>query len=1024
MEPFELQPFELEPVETGPSDLSVSQTNINPTLAEYVARRESDGQPVARPLSPIEAGWNATQGMFWSAVESGAEASGQEVPEFVTNAIQENMDLASSADIEDIYDKLGFAIGQLGPVAGGIIAGSVVAPFVGASATVGAAATGILASMGLTAGDQQQKIKELDPDRKATLDQWAYTTALSSLDAFAIGRAKTLLSPIGELIEQTVKGNLRKATGVTKNVAELAKGTAQIAVSEGVQDLGTGLGANYFTGTEIDQSRIDALKSSAIDEMVIAALLGAPLTGANMATARLAQNQIEFDENRRLELEATPQIGEVRDKKGNIAEEVINLAPAKDSVKQPGFFNYAYNIITGNATSPLKARYADNKSALTYLRQFNLSAKERFTGQNTIAEKGQAEYAKFEKAGKDFFNATRNDQDAAWERKAKGEADMSNPIDKSLHEVLNVQIPKSAWIASRGKMDMTEGLWSREDYLPISDAINWNLVVNDPNYINRAKEILTAQGKEDKIDQVVNALRRKKKDFLTYGNEMHMGADRKSASVQRKFVAAVEKAVESGKGLKLKGLLKGAQQEYKPKQRHSSITLERELQELGQEWFLPYYDKKRSPAEVLRIHMKKAAESVAHINSFGVNLEKADELIARAIVEGQKNDNPLRPRDVEKMYDVLRASQRIHLNPVTRKTREAQQKARATITTMVLGLSALVSIPEAVVIGLQTDMRSMLKGLLATARLGDKERMLVASEDLGYSLASSTNLVFNRTAEETFDVPKWEAAFVKYGTGLPFVQHFLTTWAAKSQDIYLRRKLDKIKTGNASGAEANHIYRKLAEAGIDVEKSVEWANQNYPLDSDFFQNEWSRKLIAVTRDTIVDPDPIDKPLWQSDERFLLVAQLKGFMTVFTNRVMQGTAEKLAMEGPGANRELALRVAPYLTMYLLGQVAMGMAREYIKSGEVDDEKTTNERVWNAFGYAGSMAYFIDAINAFRYRSDPAASVAGPFFSITNQLAGSAVENLERMDPEGFMEDVLKRLYPNSPFKDLIVEAAME
>ena len=264
-----------------------------------------------------------------------------------------------------------------------------------------------------------------------------------------------------------------------------------------------------------------------------------------------------------------------------------------------------------------------------------------------------------------------------------------------------------------------------------------------------------------------------------------------------------------------------------------------------------------------------------------------------------------------------------------------------------------------------------------------------------------------------------ESAFIKL-TGLPYLQHFLTVWAAKSQDTYLRRQLNQMNSGKMSGPMSNHVYRKLAEAGINVDKAKDWAAKGYPKDDKFYQREYIPKLIQLTRDTIVDPNPVDKPLWMNDERFMLLAQLKGFMTVFTNRVMQGTKDKLAMEGPGANRELALRVAPYLTMYLLGQVAMGATREFVKAGEVDSEKDMIERMWAAFGYAGSVAYFTDAINSMRFRSDPTASAAGPAFSIGSQLVGNAVRNIEEMDAEGFVNDTIKRLFPNVPFKDLMLE----
>jgi hypothetical protein len=1014
----ELTPYNLQPYNLGRSEPQTSEPVLDADLQAWKDQKDA-GTPISGPfLTPIEAGFQASQGMFWSALKAGAQMAGQEVPDFIQGRIDENMNLAASADIDGLWDKLQFAVGQLGPAAGTMLASTVLAPLVGSTATFGATMGGILSGLGLTAGDQQQKAEDLDPDHVATIGQGLYSLLLTAPDAFMIGRAKTILSPMKELIDETVKGNLKTAS--SGRIGRIASDSIKIGGAEALQDVGTGVGANYFTGTEIDESRIRALSDSALDEAIIGTLLGVPLSGANLATAELAQAQIDFDANRRMELEAaqeagTLEEGNLRNKKGDISEEVQSYQPAKDAVNNLGFFSYAYNTLTGSATGKLKAKLSDNQTAQRLLREFNLTAKERLKGGFTLGEKAQAAYANFERAGSDFFNATEGDQLSAWERRAEGKPALDNPVDIALRNVLTVEIPKSAWVASRGELDLKDGLWLREDYLPIQDALDWNKVVNDPQAIPRAIEMLEAAGRKAEIKKVEAILEQKNNDFRKYGNNMHMGADRKRATYENKLVNRIEKAVSEGKDVSVKRLMKGFQNEYKKNQRESSMTLERALKDLPQEWFTPYYNTSRSPAETLRIHMKKSAEAAAHIDSFGVNLEKFDEMVARAVVEGQKSGAPLTDKDVTEFYDILRTSQRIHLNPRTKRWRDNQQKIRAAVTTVTLGLSALVSIPEALVIGLQTDMRSALAGVLSTMKIRDKGRALVASEDLGMSLNTATNLAVNRVTDESYDVGNYESAFIKYGTGLPFLQHFLSVWGAKSQDHYLRRQLNALNSGKLSLEQANHIYRKLAEAGINVEKATDWAGRHYPMDDPFFSQVWVPKLHQLTRDTIVDPTPIDKPLWMNDERFMLLAQLKGFMTVFTNRVMAGTAQKLQMEGPGGNRELVLRVAPYVAAYLVGQIAMGGAREFIKSGEIDSEKEMTERLWQAFGYLGSTAYGVDFVNALRYRSDPLASFAGPSVSIGTEVARAFT------DPERTVETIAKRLYPNSPFKGLVLEA---
>jgi hypothetical protein len=963
------------------------------------------------PVGKIEAGFNASQGMYWSALKSGAQAAGMDVPEYIQKNIDENMDIASSANVEDLGDQLLFAVGQLGPAVGGVAAGAVLAPVLGSTMALGATVGGVLSGMGLTAGDQQLKAEELDPDHVADYKQLAYSGALGAGDAYVLGKLRVGFAPMKDLIKATVKGNLKSSKGLAF-AGDVIKTAATTGAVEGVQDLGTGIGANVFTGQDIDESRIETLAESARDEMIIGGILGIPAGGVNAMAGRLSQAQIEFDAAAKLKLEEEGQSPKFRDKKGEINEDAISYGPAPGAVKKPHFFTMLAANLTGNAFDPVKLRNNTNKSLHALTRQFVQTPNERVVGQPTIPEKAQMAYADGLKAGADFFNASRDEQQIAWDLKAKGELDMSNPVHAGLHKVLNELIPGHALIAGRGKIDLADGLWSDPNYLPVHELIDMKAVAEDPTAVQRAVDIMKKEGKSDGlIEKVTNIIEKMKRDFIEHGNDMHYGHDRRTSDAQSKLIAAMTDARHEGKAAKVRGLIEKMGKEYSAKQRQSSATLQRALADLGQEWYSPYYKKNANPSEMVKVHLKKTSEALAHIDSFGPALEKFDEGVARAIEEGDSIGRPLQSKDITQLYDGLRSSQRIHLNPISQAMRDRQQKARATVNILTLGLSALVSIPEAINIGLQTDMKSAIKSLAKTVTPVNKDKTLIAAEDIGLSLSDLHSMVA-RTGEDPFDIGRVEGRFFKL-TGLPRLQYFLSVWGAKSQDVYIRRQLDQLKTGTLSTAETNHFYRKLSSAGIDIGKATQWAESGYSKSDLYFRNEYAPRLYGLTRDTIVEPTGVDKPLWQNDERFLLISQLKGFMTAFTNRVMRGTMQKVAAEGPGRNRDLALRLAPYTAMYLVGQMGVGMMRDLIKDGELQEDRTLEERVWNAFGYLGAVAYGTDAVNSIMSRSDPLASAFGPAVGITLGLVKSGVTGVAEISPDPVIEEIIRRGIPNAP-----------
>ena len=1007
-------------------------------------------------LSPFEAGIHGTQKMIWEALESGAQAAGMEVPAFIEQAIAENQEDIEAADIQTFFDKLMFGAGQLLPVIGATTAAAVIAPLMGGTAALGTTIGGGLTSLGMTLGDLQSKAKELDPEHVADIKQLGLGGALWLPDFYGISRAKHLLSPVRDIVKDSTVDQLKSARGLKNISKRLAKDSAIIGAAEGVQDVGTSVGANVVTGTDIDMSRVEAMANSAVEEALIGGILGAPLSGLNIMTANIAENQRNLESDQAAQILADQErnrlyqeeeggegssLWDIRDDAGTVntkatgelldaetGERAPAMIPMPHAGKNPGLFTRAFNVLTGNVTDPVKRRHADNPYVQLLMQQINLSPEERRAGRTTLHEestpwKGEVKF----KIGGDFYAATKQEQYDAVQRKINGEADLSNPVDRALWEQLHGdRMHQLVTENTYGEVDVTEdsSLWQDETYFPINGTIDWKKIQNDPQWFAKLEQGMQEAGKsESQIAQMKVVVEKKLANFRKYGTDLSHSSQTPT-KIESQMRSLIEQELEGETDITVvKAAINKIRNKLQGVSKESPLTLERALREAPQSWLDSYNRDGLDYAQVLGEHVDKNMEHLAHIKRFGMNDEIFHAKVGEAIVWGYENGKPLAPKDINDMYDALRVSKRMHLKPITQEWRDRQAMVRGLINTNLLGLSALVSIPEALSIPLATDIRTAVKAALSKAPMSDIQT--VDTHILNESLNSAMQHVANRSNQDTVTMKRWEQWFIRNLTGLPQLQYFLSAWAAKAMDLHNRTLI--LDTMGTDTGKQNQAIVELSERGIDIEKAQAWAQAGFDMDNDYYVNEYIPNVGAKARDVIVDPDPVDKPKWHSDERLQLISQLKGFMTVFTNRVMRGHKRKIDRMTYGAgNRELALRLGPYITMYLLAQMAMQGVREVLSTGEVDDEQAMASRMWKAFGYLGASAYFVDPINAFMWRSSPIASTAGPATSMAFNLMRGGVESMVNLDPDAVVKEIVRTAIPNMPgmkaVEDVIIEGA--
>lgn len=939
-------------------------------------------------------------------------------------------------DRDGLIDDVVFTAGQIAMPVGVGIAAAATAPLLGMSAVVGSGLAGFAAAWGMTAGDFFMKEQELDEDYEPNVTDLGITGLLALPEAVAVGKGSKLLKPFADAVAGTAATTATKVGGKMSEAAlsrfgeygkSIAKNALQQGALEGGQDFAGSVAAHIRTDTELDSQRMIALGQGAAYEGLIGGIFGGPLGAATTYKNRTARLQAEQDANRR---EAFVNL---QGEEGELSTDFSQLVPVTGAPKQPGLLNLGTTVLMGNATDKFRNRFGHLGKVANILDNFNVKTGERKIGQQTINEKSRALEAEFQVLAADFNKSTEVERVKAWDAVANGDK-LDTPAYKSLTELLHKAIPEATSKNSRGAIDVNEGWLADETYLPTMVTMDFaKMAEMDPTALEaEARADLEAKGVEN-IDQQVNALKQAIASYKATGDHLSYAKQAKDNQYMSSVLGKLEKWNKDGKGItpKRRKALKGSiKNTNKGQNRKSPITLDRMLGEYSQ-GFLNKFRKKEDPRGALNAHIRMVSEHLSMLDTFGVDNVLFDEAVIEAAADSynlakQENNTDLAMKadDIETLYDILRTQQRIHLKPLPNaRTRDLQNKTRAVANTMLLGLSTLVSIPEALVIFMNTGGKNALAGLgqtLSQLRSEKKKQVGLASEQLGYTIRTAIDHAINRTGEESFEVSKWENQFIRW-TGLPYLQHFLTVWAARANDVHIKGMITDLETETDAG-KRNYIIAKIEEAGLDVDKLTDWKHSGFDENSDYFAKTYIPAVVGLTQDTIVDPHPIDKPLWMNDERLLLLTQLKGFMTVFTNRVMRKWAVKVRRT-PEGNVQLATKVAPYVAMYLAAQIGMQAVREILKNGDLDDwdEKEMADRTWSAFGYLGGMGYFVDVYNSLKFRSDPLASVAGPVPAKVLNSAGHLVEAIDQSDPEGLVEAMAKELFPNMPGKDLILEA---
>lgn len=436
-----------------------------------------------------------------------------------------------------------------------------------------------------------------------------------------------------------------------------------------------------------------------------------------------------------------------------------------------------------------------------------------------------------------------------------------------------------------------------------------------------------------------------------------------------------------------------------------NLETARKLSDIPDSELAPFLED-NAPA-VLTRYVENTVRRAEYARIFGPGEGKLNKMVRDIITEAAQAGRPARPGEIQRIYDLADAMQRTYRPILTPMWRKANQWVMTYEYLRTLPLATISSLSEPFLV-IARGRPGTVPAALASAikhsihetirvvyRRFPKAEATQALEDIGLGLDAA--LAERLTASFGGEVTKFNAAFFKANFLHQFTR-FNRVLANETGKLMVTRHLRDLTKG-VSAPRAAQIHRELAELGVDAEAGMVWVRRG-AAQSDAFYETVKAAGLRFTNETVMNPRPTNRPMWMSNPHYALLAQLKGFQTVFGNTVLKRWGHMLTQRGvyEGARNGGKMAVAGVL-MVLTAMLGNAL-REFIKYGEGGNQKFKDEdqtktvyRAMERAGFLGAFQFASDAMLAHRFGSPAIAQLAGPTVSQTNELiegAGKAME----------------------------------
>lgn len=915
-----------------------------------------------------------------------------------TPAVNSYTDVHDASTAYDYVEKMGLeAVPSLAVTGGGMAAGAAAGQKVGAALGVpgraaGAILGGFLGSFGINTGALQNEIKELDPDAKSPLTSVLFGAGAGVLDTVGL---KYLAGPLVKAFGPDVVLHNGLAAGVPRNMLlQAIKGSVEGALVEGAQEGATeatqALLAQKVTGTEGD-----------IWERTVNAVLGGGIAG-----------------------------GAVRGG-GTIIEDVMRNATAINSAVMPrtvvpdtkegGLFTKVWNAAGGAATRPLEPLANVSPEARAFVEEFRPDMTGKTASGKTAFEEADIKAGTWNQKVSSILEGKGDAEvaalyDAASEPKATLTGDA-----KRFREVLD-EIPAVAKTeGGLGDLGYVDGYMPfRVDPAkvaadPTAFAQDIAPFVSDPLSAISEWQAKVSQPRGDvapNIDSLVQP------NMTTADLEilMRYRKDGDPDTLRNKF----------------------AQGDAVPKDSHLEFTraFNAVPQKVLNKWAVEQTPKQRT--EAVRDYIEGAAHRIAFSKRFGVNGEKANARIAKAVYEAQQQGRQVSKGEIDQMYGLLNAYNGMYHRLKSEGAKNASSIASAFLTIKTLPLAALSSMVEFTTPAIRGDITHALTSFIPS--LGEiareasrtllkgvpKSDFSKVAADAGLSFAASQSVaaerlgatVFNRTAAKAT-----RAFFL--ANGLSVITHINRVYAAKTADNIYHDNLQRLTAGlDLSSAKGTQLVNQLRSMGVNITSTADARSLYSPSTPSEVAAAREARTMAIhrfTRQAVLEPTIADTPLWMSRGDLHLLAMLKRYPSAFSNTILPQLVRKMNPSYQGSYTGAAAG-AIGVTFILGAMLSIGYIQDELKqiakagTSDFEDNRTEAQRfmdVANATIMPMQAQYLSDMIFANRYGASPIETIAGPAAGFAKETANMASRTIASFEDEPTSGYIWQYLYNQTP-----------
>jgi len=421
--------------------------------------------------------------------------------------------------------------------------------------------------------------------------------------------------------------------------------------------------------------------------------------------------------------------------------------------------------------------------------------------------------------------------------------------------------------------------------------------------------------------------------------------------------------------------------------------------------------REKNIEKVLTGYLQEAATRLASTRIFGKDASKLKAELSK--LSKLKGDEAISQKEIDRAYDLYDASHNIYKKDADKNALAASKVATTIGAVTHLGLATLSSLSELAWIGERAGFGHMLATLpkaFKYAISGTRRGISGSYIPPGESATAMATLGFNldprvnERLDQIFSTDQNAVLSVYFRTPLGGMltqfTNFNRNWAAQAMMHNINYRANSMLAGDISDIEQRRLNSELKENGLTLD--------DFALISNAFRGDDGKVRVDITRDDVLDtvvktetrqvspakkgkkedvreqnvtvrdllipwlhktvddvvvhPKANNKPLWMSDPRMAILAQLKTFPVVFGNTVVKRLLRKLNPKQCNPDYGAAVGVIGAIAMAYAFVYIGEMTKDAIKGKDFEDPsfKETLDRmgITGAVGMIGGAGRFQD------------------------------------------------------------------